>query len=563
MAYRTQQGGTQRYRNRSVATRQQASRAIALVVLSFAGTAGAALPIFGTPAGSASGELSVGRSFHWFSITERGQSVASMVHASGQATPVQFGPGGAWAFALPSGTSASAVGVLEDGTRLARLSGVTNGTSIGTRLAFWDAGATDPTIAETLGTPSNGFPFTFAVSHNDSGDVVGYATRYVDGAASGASRPVRWSRDGTITELDHPAANASPPEARAQRVSNTGHIAGWARDVNDAGFRPVRWLPGQTQALELQTFATLAAGQQRRGDVYGVNDAGTVVGTSRHFSNTTSTFGFDRAVRWENGGTVMTVLEGLSTSRSSTAYGVNEAGDTVGDAYPDTGPARAVIWHAGQPLPLVLDTLPGKPSNSGGDRAYAVNRSQSVVGSAPLWVNGSFVALRAALWADGGTALVDLNTLLPANSGWSLEEAGAITDTGFIRGTGNFDPDGTGGVAPYKRSWTLLVPQAGTYGQGDANFDTQVNFDDLLILAQKYSQSNARQHVNVADFDLNGTTDFNDLLTLAQNYQTAGSFEADWALAQSLVPEPGVVVGMLGLSLVRRRRARPATVSAG
>jgi hypothetical protein len=103
---------------------------------------------------------------------------------------------------------------------------------------------------------------------------------------------------------------------------------------------------------------------------------------------------------------------------------------------------------------------------------------------------------------------------------------------------------------------------------GDTDFSGTVDFDDLLKLAQNYGLG-GKTWVE-GDFSGNGAVDFDDLLTLAQKYgqsipalNLAGlnaSFAADWALAQSLVPEPtslaalGLVAG--GVMTRRRRVAR-------
>ena len=100
---------------------------------------------------------------------------------------------------------------------------------------------------------------------------------------------------------------------------------------------------------------------------------------------------------------------------------------------------------------------------------------------------------------------------------------------------------------------------------GDANLDLHVNFNDLLTIAQNYGQSN--QEWTDRDSNLDGVVNFNDLLAVAQNYNEAmssisaldfsGSFESDWMLARSMVPEPGVIgfVSLIGLTMLRRQRA--------
>ena len=96
---------------------------------------------------------------------------------------------------------------------------------------------------------------------------------------------------------------------------------------------------------------------------------------------------------------------------------------------------------------------------------------------------------------------------------------------------------------------------------GDATGDGIVNFDDLVILAQNYNQSGNTSY-QIGDFTNDGLVNFDDLVILAQHYNSAAivpgapaAFTADWALAQSLVPEPTTlgVVALAPLALARRR----------
>ena len=101
--------------------------------------------------------------------------------------------------------------------------------------------------------------------------------------------------------------------------------------------------------------------------------------------------------------------------------------------------------------------------------------------------------------------------------------------------------------------------------RGDADLDGTVNFPDLVRLAQNYNGT--AKIWSRGDFNYDGTTNFTDLVALAQNYNqslTAAQLTAlgenvasDWALAQTLVPEPTTLaaVGLLGSVLLRRRRA--------
>jgi hypothetical protein len=100
--------------------------------------------------------------------------------------------------------------------------------------------------------------------------------------------------------------------------------------------------------------------------------------------------------------------------------------------------------------------------------------------------------------------------------------------------------------------------------KGDADLNLSVGFSDLVLLAQHYNQVN--QPWTGGDFDYDGAVGFSDLVSLAQNYngtfsldelgELAGGsdFAADWALAQSLVPEPSSLVAIAAAGLVVRRR---------
>lgn len=93
---------------------------------------------------------------------------------------------------------------------------------------------------------------------------------------------------------------------------------------------------------------------------------------------------------------------------------------------------------------------------------------------------------------------------------------------------------------------------ASTY-YGDANLDFQVNFDDLLVLAQSYGSPGATW--SNGDFNYDGLVGFDDLLQLAQNYDAPASFEADWQFARSLVPEPGMA-SLVAVACSAARRLR-------
>lgn len=100
---------------------------------------------------------------------------------------------------------------------------------------------------------------------------------------------------------------------------------------------------------------------------------------------------------------------------------------------------------------------------------------------------------------------------------------------------------------------------------GDADLDLDVDFDDLLSLAQNYGISPTAKTWRQGDFSYNSVVDFDDLLLLAQNYGSSAhtsaqlasldsDFASDFRLARSLVPEPAVAAAFVVLIPTRRRR---------
>jgi hypothetical protein len=85
----------------------------------------------------------------------------------------------------------------------------------------------------------------------------------------------------------------------------------------------------------------------------------------------------------------------------------------------------------------------------------AINRARDVVGTSSVRGGGS--APPIPFFIPGGVgAPVDLNTLIPSDSGWQLQTAASINDAGQITGSGAYtDPSGTLQHAAY-----LLTPSA-------------------------------------------------------------------------------------------------------
>jgi hypothetical protein len=134
--------------------------------------------------------------------------------------------------------------------------------------------------------------------------------------------------------------------------------------------------------------------------------------------------------------------------------------------------------------------------------------------------------------------------------------------------TDNVRVEGANSTVVDARTFTTGTVTPGTTtvkaGWGDSNLDGNVNFTDLVALAQNYGSSSRSWFQG--DFNLDNEVNFSDLVLLAQNYGQpvpasgtfGASFEADMAAAFAQVPEPSALtfVGVAAAALVGRRRRK-------
>jgi probable HAF family extracellular repeat protein len=116
----------------------------------------------------------------------------------------------------------------------------------------------------------------------------------------------------------------------------------------------------------------------------------------------------------------------------SVASGINISGQVVGGSQTASGAWHAFLWSPSGGM-TDLGTLPGLTDSF----ASSINNAGQIVGDGEF-VNQSRTASgpqHAFLWGPS-TELTDLNTLLPAGSGWQLTDARAINDNGQIVGQG-------------------------------------------------------------------------------------------------------------------------------
>jgi hypothetical protein len=117
------------------------------------------------------------------------------------------------------------------------------------------------------------------------------------------------------------------------------------------------------------------------------------------------------------------------------AHALNAGGQIVGDALQGANLTNAVVVWPNTLSPFThLSDLPGADES----RANSINNAGLIVGASNS-TNDLYVNPGHALYWDNTNGLLDLNNLIPANSGWTLLTANAISDAGLIVGAGNLN----------------------------------------------------------------------------------------------------------------------------
>jgi probable HAF family extracellular repeat protein len=210
------------------------------------------------------------------------------------------------------------------------------------------------------------------------------------------------------------------------------------------------------------------------GEAKGINDSGQVVGGTLLAGNSGG-----RAVLWQNGtvqdlsillprGNDQSIAAAINNSsqivvnaNGSDAYlvsgdtatpitgpagtyfvagsAINDQGEVAGVAYTAPGQGHAFTWSNGtmNVAPAFSDISPFE------DHPTAINDDGTVV---VFYISSE--GMRAFIW-DGSNEIADLNSLIDPNSGWILDVAWGINDSGDIVGLGYLDG---------QREGFLLVP---------------------------------------------------------------------------------------------------------
>jgi probable HAF family extracellular repeat protein len=206
------------------------------------------------------------------------------------------------------------------------------------------------------------------------------------------------------------------PDAAGLFVNERGQVVGGA--YTNSTPNPTTGLPTLDPFLwEKDTMIDLGT----LGGTYGLatllNNRGDVVGTSNLAGDQTT-----HPFLWRHGKLVDLFTSTIGGS-PITANQLNESGEIVGAAAFPNRPFDAYLWRDG--VATDLGTLNGDCFSE----AVALNSAGQVVGSS---IACDFSSSGSFLWENG--SMVDLNSLIPPNSGLFLVETIAINDQGEIAG---------------------------------------------------------------------------------------------------------------------------------
>ena len=304
-----------------------------------------------------------------------------------------------------------------------------------------------------LGTLGGSQAFSYGNGLNDAGQVVG---------ASGTTNTTlglpyhAFLYDGK-EPLDDLGTLPGKKDSYAHGINNSGQIVG---ESSNSGLDDLSGHAFLYSGGTMIDLGTLNGGKNDTSDATAINDSGDVVGSSLTIA---SPSGYTHAFLYDGAMHDLGTLPGYSASY---AVAVNDADQIVGHAV-GNDLDRAFLDSGGKMADL--GTLPDDAQSD----AYAINNAAQVVGTSFSTESDS----HAFLYSGG--QMIDLDTLLPAGSGWTLQDARGINDNGQIVGFGTHDGVSDQG---YMLDLNGTPPPPPSPGSVDIDInDTASNADNITL----------------------------------------------------------------------------------
>jgi len=244
---------------------------------------------------------------------------------------------------------------------------------------------------------------------NNSGQIAGVAQTTSNVALHAAF----WPNSGS-SPIDLGTLGGDTSQANA--INASGQIAGQSYTAGDTNQHAAYWASSSSSPIDLGTL----------GGVYsyaiGINNSGQIVGQSY-----TTGDAAQLAAYWANSSSSPIAL-GTLGGEYGIAEDINNSGQIVGYTHTAGNVSHAVLWTNSSSSPVDLGTLGGDFSY-----AYGINNSAEIVGQS---YTADDAAEHAVLWTNSSSPAIDLNSLIASNSGWIVQLANAINDSGEIVGSG-------------------------------------------------------------------------------------------------------------------------------
>jgi probable HAF family extracellular repeat protein len=249
-----------------------------------------------------------------------------------------------------------------------------------------------------------GSSVSFATAINVSGEIVGWNS--YDSNPNFDPQAFIYS-NGSMLNINSPTLFPSGTEANG--INNSGEVVGTGY-LSPSNFHAFLYSGGRMEDIGPSGAFQASA--------YAINTSGQIVGSYSLNSGASGTF------LYTNG--KMTMLPNPAGSRGAFGVAINDNGEIVGAMYPAVG-SHAAKFSGG--VWTDLGNFPGAQ----GSEANAINNAGEIVGTAifpPIYKPFRAGKHVAVISTTGG--LVNLNTLIPSGSGFTLTDAVGINDSGQI-----------------------------------------------------------------------------------------------------------------------------------